>query len=260
MNLTKAPFDDVEFRRALTTAFDQRRSSTRRSSATSSQASQTGLVLPGQEDWLPEGSRTRAGSPYDPDGRRPGADRRRLRARTPRAGGSARTASRSRSASRCPGGYLDWVAAADILVENLAGARLRGRRRRPRPRPSHDEDRETGNYDMMFGVYGGTCNMYTQLRRPAGQRAHRPDRQEGADATRSAGSDPETDELLGELRGRDRRGRAEGGRRRPGRDHDGRGADIPHLVRRQVVPVQHQERGRLAERGGPLRRQRTTSC
>ena len=67
MNLTKAPFDDVEFRRALTTAFDYDEVVEKAQLGYVEQASQTGLVIPGQEEWLPEGLENEGKMPYDAD-------------------------------------------------------------------------------------------------------------------------------------------------------------------------------------------------
>ena len=50
MNLTKQPFDDVSFRRALATAFDRQEISRKAEHGYVTPASQTGLVLPGQKE------------------------------------------------------------------------------------------------------------------------------------------------------------------------------------------------------------------
>ena len=190
-----------------------------------SQASQTGLVDPGPGGLAARGPRERRHDAVRPG--RPPTRRSRPPAtsKTPRAAGSTRTASRSRSPSRCPGDYVDWVAAADILVENLPGARLHVDPGHP-DAGRHDQDRKIGNYDMMFGVYGGSCNMYRNFSDPLDSERTAADRREGAeqrDPLERPG-DRRADRRAARSR---RRGRAEAGRRRPGRDHDGPGADDP---------------------------------
>ena len=100
MNLTKAPFDDVAFRRALTTAFDRDQIIAKAQFGYVKAASQTGLVVPGQEEWLPQGLKNEGRIAFDAE-----ADERADAAGyTKDAQGkrSARTASRSSSPSRCP--------------------------------------------------------------------------------------------------------------------------------------------------------------
>ena len=52
MNLTKAPFDDVEFRKGISWAIDRDKIIQNAQLGYVTQASQTGLKLPGQQDWL----------------------------------------------------------------------------------------------------------------------------------------------------------------------------------------------------------------
>src|SRR5690606_18088772 len=51
-NLTKAPFNDVGFRRGIAYAIDRDRIIQQAQLGYVTQASQTGLKIPGQEDWL----------------------------------------------------------------------------------------------------------------------------------------------------------------------------------------------------------------
>src|SRR5262249_39655573 len=51
-NLTKPPFNDPEFRKAVAYAIDRQAISTKAEFGYVTAASQTGLVVPGQKDWL----------------------------------------------------------------------------------------------------------------------------------------------------------------------------------------------------------------
>ncbi len=66
MNLQKAPFNDVEFRRAMAYAINREEIINKAQFGYVTQASQTGLVLPGQKDWMPERDRERRHVPVRP--------------------------------------------------------------------------------------------------------------------------------------------------------------------------------------------------
>ena len=67
---------------------------------------------------------------------------------------------------------------------------------------------------MVFGVYGGACNMYPNFADPLASDQTAPIGEKATRATEIRWEDPETDQLIDELQGRNRQGRAEGGRRR----------------------------------------------
>jgi ABC-type transport system substrate-binding protein len=196
MNLTEAPFDDVEFRRALTTAFDYDEVVEKAQLGYVEQASQTGLVIPGQEDWLPEGIENEGKMPYDPDA----ADQALTDAGYELDSEGRRLDKDGQPISftfKVPGEYLDWVAASDILVENLQELGFDVQQETPTP-AVHDEDRKTGNYDMMFGVYGGTCDMYRNFADPLDSERTAPVGKPAL-TNETRWQDPETDALLDDL-------------------------------------------------------------
>ena len=65
MNLQKAPFNDVEFRRAMAYAINRDEIINKAQFGYVTQASQTGLVLPGQKDWMPSGIENDGMFPFD---------------------------------------------------------------------------------------------------------------------------------------------------------------------------------------------------
>ncbi|MFD3494231.1 ABC transporter substrate-binding protein [Streptomyces sp. NPDC058690] len=197
MNLTKAPFEDVAFRRALTSAFDRATVARKAQLGYVKTASQTGLVLPGQGDWLPPGTKdggrvgfdpkaaekalTEAGYEKDSQGRRLGKDGKPISFKF-----------------KVPTAYTDWVAAAEILVKNLKALGLQVELDRTSPE-AHDEDRAYGRYDMMFGAHGGDCNMSIGFGHPLGSDGTAPIGKR-AFSNEVRWKDRKTDDLLADLR------------------------------------------------------------
>lgn len=196
MNLTKAPFDDVNFRKALTTAFDHKSVIDKAQLGYVTQASQSGLVVPGQKEWLPQGladegrigydasaadkALTDAGYAKDGNGRRLGKDGKPIK-----------------FAFMVPGSYVDWVAAADILIKNLTALGFQIDKNTPVP-DKNNQDRDNGNYDMTFGVQGGSCNMYQNFSDPLNSTRTAPiGKKAPSNAVRW--KDAKTDQLLNQL-------------------------------------------------------------
>jgi peptide/nickel transport system substrate-binding protein len=165
MNLTKAPFNDVEFRRALTYAIDREEIKDKAQYGYVETASQTGLVLPGQKAWLAPDIENEGRVPYDPerakqiladagyqtgpDGKLRGKDGKPLPA----------------FSFKVQNGWVDWIQAAQIIRDNLADLGITLNVQTPTPEIV-DADRASGNFDMVFGVHGGGCNMYDAYRLP----------------------------------------------------------------------------------------------
>lgn len=197
MNLTEKPFDDVEFRKALLTAFDHDKVVEKAQLGYVESASQTGLVIPGQEAWLPDGIENEGKEPYDEAaadaaltaaGYKKDAQGNRL----------DKSGKPIKFTFKVPGDYLDWVAASDILIANLKDLGFDVEQETPTP-AAHDEDRNTGNYDMMFGVYGGSCNMYRNYADPLASSRTAPIGKPAL-SNETRWQDPETDKLLGDLK------------------------------------------------------------
>ncbi|MFD0502983.1 ABC transporter substrate-binding protein [Streptomyces chiangmaiensis] len=197
MNLTKAPFTDSAFRRALTTAFDRQKVADRAQLGYVKTASQSGLVVPGQSQWLPPGTKDEDRIGYDPKA----ADA----ALT--AAGYAKDAQGRRLGKdgepitfkfKVPSTYTDWVAAAEILVKDLKDLGLQVDLDRTTPE-SHDQDRSIGHYDMIFGVHGGDCNIYTDFAYPLGSAGTAPIGKR-AFSNEIRWKDKATDDLIDRLR------------------------------------------------------------
>ncbi|WP_020576006.1 ABC transporter substrate-binding protein [Actinopolymorpha alba] len=167
MNLTKAPFNDVEFRRAMTFAIDRDEIKNKAQFGYVETASQTGLVMPGQKAWLAPGIANDGKVPYDaaqakkvladagyktgPDGKLLGKDGKPL----------------PDFSYKVPNGWVDWIQAAQVIQKNLADLGITVDVQTPSAEV-HDKDRGIGNFDMFFGVHGGGCNIYQAFQHPLG--------------------------------------------------------------------------------------------
>ncbi|MDI3418726.1 ABC transporter substrate-binding protein [Streptomyces luteolus] len=196
MNLTKAPFDDQKFRRALTTAFDREKVINKGQLGYVRQASQTGLVVPGQDKWLPDGLKdkgrigydrsaaaaalTAAGYRKDSEGRRLGKDGKPLS-----------------FTFMVPSNMTSWLPSGEIVVDDLKALGFDVTLETPTPEVGNN-DRDTGHFDMMFGAHGGTCNMFLNFSDPLSSKQTAPIGKP-APSNFVRWKDGETDRLLDDL-------------------------------------------------------------
>jgi peptide/nickel transport system substrate-binding protein len=197
MNTAKAPFDDLSFRTAIMYGMDKETLVKQAGEGYTTIASQTSLVVPGMDDWLDpsipdkgiigfdadkaDSMLTDAGYLRDAQGKRLGKDGKPMS-----------------FTFITPQGWDDWTRAArevegdfealgiDVTVETPQYETL-------------EVDRRQGNYDLLFGVRGGSCSMFQNFDEPLNSANTAPI---GKDATtnESRFSDPEVDALLDQLR------------------------------------------------------------
>jgi len=194
-NLTKAPFNDVGFRRGVAYAIDRDRIIQQAQLGYVTQASQTGLKIPGQEDWLDPEIENEGMIPYDQEqalsileeaGYTMDGDS----LRDPEGNGIE-------FSFKVPAGWLDWIQAAQIISENLAEIGITMNVETPEV-AIHDQDRASGNFDAIFTVHGGQCSMFrnyadhlsSALTAPVGEQAT---------SNWIRWEDEETDQLLQQL-------------------------------------------------------------
>ncbi|MGW6401552.1 ABC transporter substrate-binding protein [Streptomyces sp. NPDC055134] len=197
MNLTKAPFKDAGFRRALTTAFDRAKVAKKAQLGYVQTASQSGLVVPGQDAWLPAGTKDEGRIGFDPKA----ADQALTEAGYRKDSKGRRLGKDGKPISfkfKVPSAYTDWVASAEILVKNLRTLGL-DVELDPTTPESHDEDRSTGRFDMMFGAHGGGCDIYADFADPLGSAGTAPIGKR-AYSNEIRWKDAKTDALLAQLR------------------------------------------------------------
>lgn len=198
MNVEHKPFDDPEFRKAMALAIDRDTIIEQAQFGYVEPASQTNLILPGMEDWLPEDLKGDASYiQYDVDaanqvlddaGYEMGSDGVRL----------DHDGNPMEYTFKVPGGWNDWVQAAEIIRDNLADIGITLDVQTPTPE-SMMADRLIGEYDYVFGVRGGSCNMFRNFQEPLASDQTAPT---GTDAITNEirWRDAETDALIEQLR------------------------------------------------------------
>jgi len=163
MNLQKAPFNDVEFRRGVAWAIDRDKIIQNAQLGYVTQASQTGLKLPGQSDWL---------NPEIENEGYLGLDLDRARQILTDAGYTwdgdtmlGKDGAPVEFRFMCPAGYADWIQGAQIVQESLQELGITVNLETPEV-SIHDQDRLAGNFDTFFHVHGGACNMWSNFFNP----------------------------------------------------------------------------------------------
>ncbi|MHA7134237.1 ABC transporter substrate-binding protein [Oerskovia turbata] len=196
MNLTRAPFDDVEFRQAVAQGIDKEGLAEDAGSGYVEPASQTLLVLPGQSEWLDPTIPDEGMIAYDAD-----AASDRLTAAGYALDGSGKRLGKDGEPLAftfiTPQGWSDWTAAANMLKEDFADLGIAVTVETPEY-AALEQDRLMGNYDMTFGVRAGTCSMFQNFDEPLGS-ANTAPVGERATTNEVRWQDPETDALLAEL-------------------------------------------------------------
>jgi peptide/nickel transport system substrate-binding protein len=201
LNLTQAPFNDLKFRQAIAYAVDRNEISQKAEYGYVQPASQTGLLLPGQKDWLSPKYSDGAVYPFDA-----AKAKQMLKAAGYKYSGSKLLGKNGKPMSftfEVPSGWLDWIQAANILKSNLTQVGIDIDVRTANPNDVMN-DRSIGHFQMQFGVNGGGCNMYQAFDAPLGSNMTAPIGKPAAPA--GAGGnfvrwrDAHTDQLLNELK------------------------------------------------------------
>lgn len=159
-NHTKEPFNDPEFRRGVAWAIDRDKIIQNAQLGYVTQASQTGLKLPGQSDWL--------NTEIENEGYL-GRDVDRARQILTDAGYTwdgdtmlDKSGNPIEFSFMVPAGYADWIQASQIVQESLQELGIALNVETPEV-SLHDQDRASGSYDSYFQVHGGNCNMFSNF-------------------------------------------------------------------------------------------------
>jgi len=192
MNMKKEPFSDVEFRRAMAYAVNKDEIVQKAQFGYVTKASQTGLVLPGQADWLPDDLEYEngvfpfdqakaieildaAGYKKDANGKILGKDGKPIE-----------------FTFLVQNGWTDWIQAAQIIQQNLNALGLTVNVQTPEA-SQVESQRAAANYDMLFIVHGGSCSMYDNYYNHLHSKAP-------TTGNYIFWADPKTDELIEKLR------------------------------------------------------------
>jgi peptide/nickel transport system substrate-binding protein len=196
-NLTKAPFNDVEFRKAVAYAIDRQAISTKAEFGYVTAASQTGLVVPGQKDWLDPSIPNQGIFNYDP---KQAADILDKAGYKKDSSGKllGKDGKQVSFTFIVQNGWTDWIQASQIVQQNLNALGMDVHLQTPAP-DTVDSQTKAGNFDMAFAVPGGSCSMYDNYYNYYDSKASAPIGQTAA-TNWIRWMDPNTDKLIDQLR------------------------------------------------------------
>ena len=158
LNLTKAPYSDVNFRTGLSLALDRTTIATKAVNGYLDQASMSGLILPNLKKWL---------DPSLPNQGLVKQDMSAAQAAFAKAGytsqGGKLVGKDGKQASMTivmPGNFSDWVAAAKEVVNQLGSAGINASLDLPQY-AQYSQTIQAGTFDAAVGGFGGSGDPYT---------------------------------------------------------------------------------------------------
>jgi peptide/nickel transport system substrate-binding protein len=195
-NLTKAPFNDLNFRQGLSLALDRKKIADIAEEGYVQPASQAGLLLPNQKEWL---------DPSLPNGGAVSQDLNGAAAAFAKAGytnqggklvgqdGKPLTMSLT-----TPNGWTDWLRGAQEVQRQLQAVGITVNLQQPQP-AAYFQAQSNGDFDLIMGAFGGTGSLFTDFNNLLSSEFAKP-----AGTSTSANyqrfSDPKVDAVLADLR------------------------------------------------------------
>jgi peptide/nickel transport system substrate-binding protein len=160
LNLTKAPYSDVNFRNGISLALDRTTIAKKAVNGYMSQASLSGLILPNLSKWL---------DPSLPAQGLVSQNRAAAQADFAKAGYTLRggkligkSGAQATMTIAMPNSFSDWVAAATEVSNELGAAGLKVSLDLPQF-PQYQQDIQAGTFDAAIGGFGGTGIPYTDF-------------------------------------------------------------------------------------------------
>lgn len=197
-NLTKAPFDDVAFREAVSQGIDKDEISAKATYGVMAPASQTGLKLPYAENLLPEAyadqdtvipfDTAKAEEMLDAAGYAKGAD-------------GFRTLTDGTAFApkfMVQAGWIDYQAAADVVVRNLQAIGINASVQTSPPE-AVDQHKKDGEFDLLLEYLHGGCEVARNLGSKLS--SDQVPTEDTVFANVGRWIDPETDAIVAELSG-----------------------------------------------------------
>jgi peptide/nickel transport system substrate-binding protein len=156
-NVTKAPYDNVDFRRGLSYALDRAEVADKAEQGYVKPAGQSGLLLPSQQSWL---------DPSLPDQGAVAQDRAKAlqslaKAGYTRSGGKLvdRGGKPLRVTITTANGYTDWLQGVQAVRSQLAALGIAVTIRQPQP-AAYQQDLNDGQFDLAMGAFGGSGSVF----------------------------------------------------------------------------------------------------
>jgi peptide/nickel transport system substrate-binding protein len=160
LNLTKAPYNNADFRKGLSLSLDRTAIATKAVNGYLDQASMSGLILPNLKKWL---------DPSLPNQGLVGKDASAAQASFARAGytnsGGKLVGPDGKQVTMSivmPGNFSDWVAAAKEVVNQLAAVGVAATLDLPQY-AQYSQAIQAGTFDASFGGFGGSGDVYTDF-------------------------------------------------------------------------------------------------
>jgi peptide/nickel transport system substrate-binding protein len=160
LNLTKAPYSDVNFRTGLSLALDRKTIALKAVNGYLDQASMSGLILPNLKKWLDPSLPNQGIVNQDASG---------AKAAFALAGYSlqggkliGKNGKQATMTIVMPGNFSDWVAAAKEVVNQLATVGIAATLDLPQY-AQYSQGIQAGTFDAAIGGYGGTGDPYTDF-------------------------------------------------------------------------------------------------
>jgi peptide/nickel transport system substrate-binding protein len=160
LNLTKAPYNNADFRRGISLSLNRSLIATKAVNGYLDQASQSGLILPNLQKWLDDSL---------PDKGNVSQDSSAAMAAFEKAGytkkGNRLVSSAGKAASMtisAPQDFSDWVAAAKEVANQLGAVGIKVTLDLPQY-DAYSKATQGGTFDAAFGGFGGTGDPYTDF-------------------------------------------------------------------------------------------------
>jgi peptide/nickel transport system substrate-binding protein len=160
LNLTKAPYSDVNFRTGLSLALDRKTIALKAVNGYLDQASMSGLILPNLKKWLDPSLPNQGIVNQDASG---------ANAAFAQAGYSmqsgklvGKNGKQATMTIVMPGNFSDWVAAAKEVVNQLATAGIAATLDLPQY-AQYSQGIQAGTFDAAIGGFGGNGDPYTDF-------------------------------------------------------------------------------------------------
>lgn len=195
-NMTKAPYNNLDFRQGIAAALDKQAIADKAEQGYVDQASQSGLMLPAQEDILNPDLENQGIIEQDTDA----ALEHFAAAGYTQSGGKMVDAAGQQLTIRIttPNGWSDWLQGVQQVKNQLGALGINVEVVQPQP-AAYQQEMRSGDFDMVMGTVGGTGQPYQDFGGMMGEQFYA---ELGTTASGNFGrfQSPEADALLAELK------------------------------------------------------------
>lgn len=195
-NLTKKPFNDVNFRKAISYAVDRQKIAKDAELGYVQGATQTGLLMPNQKAWL---------NPDIPNSGKIDQDKDKALSYFKKAGYTQQNGKMVDSTGKqlslsitVPNGYTDWLRGVQVLQSQLSKLGVEVKLVQPQP-AAYTLAQNNGDYDLIISSFGGSGSIFQDFNNLLNSEFALPIGQSTA-ANFERYKNAETDKLLAQLK------------------------------------------------------------